>query len=69
MSNSIGENIRNLRVNLGINQGELAQQTGITQAMMSQIERGSKVPSLPLSAEIARVLKCSVDDLLANQTA
>lgn len=32
--------------------------------MLCQIERGTKVPSLPLGKEIADALGCGVEDLL-----
>lgn len=60
---SIGENVKKIREDKGIKQSELAERVGVTQSMMSQIERGSKVPSMPLGAELAKVLECSMDDL------
>lgn len=59
----IAKNIKSRRLALGISQCDLAKEVGVTQAMICQIERGSKVPTLPLSKEIANVLKCKVDDL------
>ena len=61
---SIGENIKKIREGRGIKQSELAERVGVTQSMMSQIERGSKVPSMPLGADIARELECSMDDFV-----
>ncbi len=67
---NVGRNIRNLREHRGITQVQLAEKVGITQAMLCQIERGTKNPSLQVGAEIAKSLSCKVDDLLAeNQTA
>lgn len=67
---NVGRNIRNLRERRGITQVQLAEKVGITQAMLCQIERGTKNPSLQVGAEIAKSLSCKVDDLLAeNQTA
>ena len=60
---SIGENIKKIREGRGIKQSELAERVGVTQSMMSQIERGSKAPSMPLGAELAKVLECRMDDL------
>ena len=67
---NVRRNIRNLREHRGITQVQLAEKVGITQAMLCQIERGTKNPSLQVGAEIAKSLSCKVDDLLAeNQTA
>lgn len=67
---NVGRNIRNLREHRGITQVQLAEKVGITQAMLCQIERGTKNPSLQVGAEIAKSLSCKVEDLLAeNQTA
>lgn len=67
---NVGRNIRNLREHRGITQVQLAEKVGLTQAMLCQIERGTKNPSLQVGAEIAKSLSCKVDDLLAeNQTA
>lgn len=61
---SIGENIRNRRESLGLTQTYVAEHAGITQAMLCQIERGTKNPSLQVSAEIALLLGCKVEDFL-----
>ena len=60
---SVGENIRHRRERLGITQCELAKAVGITQAMLCQVERETKNPSLQVGREIARCLGCSLDDL------
>jgi transcriptional regulator with XRE-family HTH domain len=61
---SVGENIRNARQKAGLTQAYLAELAGVTQAMLCQIERGTKNPSLQLGAEIAKILNCSLDSLL-----
>lgn len=45
-------------------QAELAREVQASQAMICQIERGTKLPSLPLGAAIAAALGCSAEDLL-----
>ncbi len=59
---SIGENIKARRIEKNMKQAELARKVGITQSMICQIERGTKVPTLPLSKELAEVLGCDVND-------
>lgn len=64
----VGEIIRIRREKLGITQGDLAEDVGISQAMICQIERGTKNPSLQVGREIARCLRCSMDDLCCEST-
>ena len=61
---SVGENIRIIRTKRGISQTELAEAVGISQPMMNQIERGSKVPNVILARDISRVLQCDLNDLV-----
>ncbi len=61
---NVGENIRRIREEKGILQVQLAQQAGISQAMLSQIERGSKNPSLQVGADLAHLLGCKLEALL-----
>ena len=42
---------------------------GVTQAMLCQVERGTKNPSLQLGAEIAKILDCSLESLLMEYVA
>lgn len=64
---SIGANTRRLRIGAGLTQAALAAQIGIGTSMLSQIERGTKTLTLPLAAEVARVLECSIYDLLDEE--
>lgn len=61
---NVGANIRRIREEKGIPQVWLAEQVGISQSMLCQIERGTKAPSLPLSAEIVTALGCKLEALL-----
>lgn len=61
---NVGENIRFRRESLGYSQVYVAEEVGISQAMLCQIERGTKNPSLQVSAGIAKLLKCSLESLL-----
>lgn len=62
----IGENIRKQRRKIGMTSADLARSVQVSQPMISQIERGTKTVSLPLAAEIARVLDCEIQELLDN---
>lgn len=63
---NVGENIRNIRKQVGLTQAYVAEQAGVTQAMLCQIERGTRNPSLQLGVEIAKILNCSLESLLVN---
>lgn len=65
---SVGDNIRRIREKAGLTQVYVAKQVGVTSAMLCQIERGTKNPSLQVGAEIAKVLGCSIENLLISDT-
>ena len=64
---SVGENIRRIRENKNLTQAYVAKQVGISAAMLCQIERGTKNPSLQVGKEIADVLGCSLERLLVAE--
>lgn len=64
---SIGSNIRKKRENLKISQTKLAESVGISQSLMAQFERGSKIPNMMLGREIASVLQCGMEDLVGDE--
>ena len=64
---SIGENIKKIRNNNGLTQEALANEVSITRPMLAQIERGTKVPSLPLAIALADELHCSVYDFITGK--
>ncbi len=61
---SVGENIKKMREEKNMMQAELAEKTGVTQAMICQIERGTKNPSLQVACQIAKVLGCEVNSFM-----
>ena len=65
---SIGKNIARLREASDIRQIELAKAVNVSQSLICQIERGTKVPSLPLARQIANALGCDVNDLLEEKS-
>ena len=60
----IGGNIRKKRNEINISQKELAAMVNVKQSMICQIERGTKVPTLPLSADIAKALHCEIQEFM-----
>ena len=61
---NVGENIRRIREEKKLTQICVAEQVGISQAMLCQIERGTKNPSLQIGKEIADALGCELNNLL-----
>lgn len=61
---SVGDNIKRMREKKGLTQVELGNEVGVTHGMISQIERGSKVPSVILAYNIAQALECTLDDFI-----
>lgn len=63
---NVGANVRAIRQGRGLSQAQLADMVNISQSMLCQIERGTKVPTLPLSVEIAAILGVGLDLLTAD---
>lgn len=66
---NLGKNVKNLREGKNITQKELADEVGVTQSMLNQIEKGVKIPSLATALDIAKVLDTTVDYLTYNEVA
>ena len=61
---SLSENIKDKRIKKSFTQEQFAEKVGVGRSMIAQIERGTKIPNMILGKEIARVLECSMDDLV-----
>lgn len=60
---SIGRNIRTIRESHDMEQQELARYIGVNKSSVCQYEKGAKIPSLLTAINIAKVLRCSLDDI------
>lgn len=58
--------LKKLRISRGFSQYTFADVLGISRSHYSQIETGSKTPSLPLALKIKSALACSDDDIFSN---
>lgn len=58
-----GPAVRDRRTALGLTLADLAGQTGSTPSALSEIERGTRFPSLRLGLAIARALDIAVEVL------
>ena len=63
-----GKRVRRLRLAAGWTQEELAEAAGITTTYTSDLERGTKVPSLTILLRISRALRIPVAELLRDFT-
>ncbi|MGH3797334.1 MAG: helix-turn-helix domain-containing protein [Pseudonocardiaceae bacterium] len=52
----LGRQVRELRVQLGLSQTELARRAGMTQPAVARFEAGGTVPTLPVLERLARSL-------------
>ena len=63
-----GKRVRQLRLAAGWTQEQLAEAAGITTTYTSDLERGTKVPSLTIVLRISRAFRVSVAELLKDFT-
>lgn len=61
---SIDATVKKYREKIGLTQLELAEQCGVSQSIICQVERGSKLPSVPLCKALADVFNCKVSDII-----
>lgn len=61
---SIGDNIKRKREEYGIRQQELAKRVDLSGAAMSYFESNEKIPSVAVLKKIAKVLHCTLDELV-----
>lgn len=60
----IGAQIRARRTEQGLTLESLAERSGVSAAMLSEVERAVKNPTVKLAWQIARALGCSLTELL-----
>jgi transcriptional regulator with XRE-family HTH domain len=61
---NLGSNLRRIRIERGLSQGQLAERAVMADATISRIERNRLDPSAALITKLATALKVSADDLL-----
>lgn len=62
--------LKNMREKRGWNQQELSKRSSVPQPMISDIENGNvKHPRVDTMYKLACALRCTVDDLLAEESA
>ncbi len=63
---TVAENLRNLRMQKGITQLELADLMGVSYQAVSNWERGNSMPDISKLPELAEIFSCQIDDLLGH---
>ena len=63
-TSTFGKRARLLRQDLGVKQGEVAEQVGVRQSYMSEIEGDKAYPTGEIIAKLARALNTTTDYLL-----
>ena len=65
---SINKNLKELRLQRKLTQGELADMAKIELTQVSRIERGASEPKLETIKKLAIALQCTTDELIMDQT-
>ena len=63
MPPTIQNRVRDLRIDRGWTQQELAELVGVSRQSINSIECNRYVPSLPLALMFARVFDCATEDI------
>jgi len=63
MPSQVINRVKELRMQRGWTQEQLAKAVGVSRQSINSIERNRYVPSLPLALAFARVFACSMDDV------
>ena len=58
---TIGEKVRQKRLERDLTQSELAKLSGVSKSMIFYIEKDLRIPTVDKLRSIAKVLRCSMD--------
>lgn len=67
LTSTMADRIKVTRENCGLLQSELAKIVGCSRTSISNIERGSHIPSVPLLLKIVTALNCKITDIVSEQ--
>ena len=67
MDNIFAVNLKNLRIEKGLNQTELAEKLFINKSMISSYEKGTRRPSLDILMQLTFIFNVSIDYMLGVQ--
>ena len=63
-SAKLGKNLKRIRTEKGITQGDIVRNLGVSRSFVSNIENGKTNPTLSTISKIAKALDVSSDELL-----
>lgn len=63
-SQKLGKNLKRIRTEKGISQGDIARAIGMDKGFISNIENGKTNPTLATIAKLAKAIRISTDELL-----
>ena len=64
-SEKLGNNLKRIRTNKGITQGDIARSLGVSRGFVSNIENGKTNPTLATIARLAEAIGSDIKNLLA----
>ena len=65
MSQDTGARIKKLRISKGISMAQLAKEVQVTRSLLSQVEKGQALPSLPTLGKIVEALGVSLSEFFS----
>jgi putative transcriptional regulator len=68
MAAGVKTRVRELRIERGWSQQQLADEVGVSRQSINSIECNRYIPSLPLALTFARVFGCSTDEIFKLET-
>jgi transcriptional regulator with XRE-family HTH domain len=60
----LGENLKRIRTEKGMSQGDIVRELGMPRSFVSSIENGRTNPTLATIAKLAKAIGVSTDELL-----
>lgn len=63
MAEEVQNRVKELRIERGWTQQQLAEAVGVSRQSINSIERNRYIPSLLLALTFARIFACSTDDI------
>ena len=63
-SAKLGKNLKRIRTQKGMTQGDIVRVLGVSRSFVSNIENGKTNPTLATIAKLAEAVEVSVDELL-----
>lgn len=63
-SKKLGENLKRIRMEKDITQGDIVRSLGMSRSFVSNIENGKTNPTLSTIAKLAKAIGVSIDELI-----